>query len=332
MKNRFHLKISSTNVRLETTMQQKEETFQVIIDVIKNSTCFKALTIFADVLEIFMQRFSYTIKKVKDSYSYEFLLANKKCNVDADVFRKILDICPRVEGEELTKVQDDDATLTFLIDLGSKCPLHKYTNMYVDHMQQPWRTLTKSRGKGSQGKKTVDTSVEDVDVSKESKPEPIKKKAASRRVVKKKVIIFAADNIIPDPYVALELGKFISVTEAAKEEAARQVYATHVRIVTKSVPRPAKRRPSDLSQKLKGVQSLTPEEQEVADTMKALKEKKKTSKRQPGTRGSSEATSTIPRVLDESTVFSATSSKGTSTKPEIPDEEKVISEEKVILE
>ncbi|GJY22821.1 retrovirus-related pol polyprotein from transposon TNT 1-94 [Tanacetum coccineum] len=94
------VKISSTNVILETTMQQKEETFQVIIDVIKNSTCFKAFTITAE-----------------------------KCIVDAEVFRKILDICPRVEGEEFTKVQDDDATLTFLINLGYKGPLHKYTNI-----------------------------------------------------------------------------------------------------------------------------------------------------------------------------------------------------------
>ncbi|GJR02721.1 retrovirus-related pol polyprotein from transposon TNT 1-94 [Tanacetum coccineum] len=108
------VKISSTNVRLETSVQHKEETFQVVID---------------------------TIKKVKDSESYEFLLSNKKCIVDVEVFRKILDICPRVEGEEFTEVQDDDAALTFLIDLGYKGPLHKYTNMYVDHMHQAWRTL-----------------------------------------------------------------------------------------------------------------------------------------------------------------------------------------------
>ncbi|GKC68532.1 retrovirus-related pol polyprotein from transposon TNT 1-94, partial [Tanacetum coccineum] len=85
--------------------------------------------------------FWYTIKKVKDADFYEFLLANKKCKVDAEVFRKILDICPRVKGEEFTEVQDDDATHTFLTDLGYKGPLHKYTNMYVDHMSQPWRTL-----------------------------------------------------------------------------------------------------------------------------------------------------------------------------------------------
>ncbi|GKE80833.1 hypothetical protein Tco_1550833, partial [Tanacetum coccineum] len=135
------VKISSTNIRLETTMPQKEETFQVVIDIIKNSTCFKAFTIFANVLEIFMQQFWYTIKKVQDTYSYEFLLANKKCIVNAKVFRTILNICPRVEGEDFTYVSDDETALTFLLDLGYKGTLNKHTNMFVDHMHQPWRTL-----------------------------------------------------------------------------------------------------------------------------------------------------------------------------------------------
>ncbi|GJY33290.1 hypothetical protein Tco_0417759 [Tanacetum coccineum] len=128
------VKISSTNIRLETTLPQKEETFQVIIDVIKNSTCFKAFTISADVPEIFMQQFWYTIKKVQDIDSYEFLLANKKCIVNAKVFRTIIDICPRVEGVDFADVPDDDITLTFLIDLGYKGPLNRHTNMFVDHM------------------------------------------------------------------------------------------------------------------------------------------------------------------------------------------------------
>ncbi|GKC37233.1 hypothetical protein Tco_1049617 [Tanacetum coccineum] len=128
------VKISSTNIRLETTVSQKEETFQVVIDIIKNSTCFKAFTISADVPKIFMQQFWYTNKKVKDIESYEFLLANKKCTINAEVFRTILDICPRVEGVDLTDVPDDDTTLTFLVDLGYKGPLNMHTNMFVDHM------------------------------------------------------------------------------------------------------------------------------------------------------------------------------------------------------
>nr|GFA66886.1 hypothetical protein [Tanacetum cinerariifolium] len=163
--------------------------------------------------------FWYTIKKVKDSESYEFLLANKKCIVDAEVFRKILDNSLRVKGKESAEVQDGDATVTFLIDLGYKGPLHK-------------------------------------------------------RVVKKKVIIFVSENIIPDPDVAMEL---------------------------------------------------------AADAMQALKESKKTSRRQPCTEGSSEGTGRIPRVPDESTVVSATLSKGTGTKSGVPDEENVTLEANVIL-
>ncbi|GJS46553.1 hypothetical protein Tco_0596674 [Tanacetum coccineum] len=344
------VKISSTNVRLKTTLQQKEETFQVVIDVIKNSTCFKAFTITAEVPEIIMQQFWYTIKKVKDSESYEFLLANKKCIVDAEVFIKILDICPRVEGGEFTEVQYKMMMLPSpsLLTLGYKGPLHKYTNMYMDHMHQPWRTLAaiinkclsgktasndqlrkliidilwgisiekiigedyhvyglpipdmmlndaikrsesyqmflkystgqihpkKSRGKGSQGKKTSDTPVADVEASEESDLEPARKRIASRRVVKKKVIISAADNIIPDPDVALELGKSTSLIEAAEEEVTRQVHATHARIMIESEPEPTKKKT----------------EQEAADIMQALKESKKTSRRQPGTRGLNKGT------------------------------------------
>nr|GEU32920.1 copia protein [Tanacetum cinerariifolium] len=266
--------ISSTNIRLKTTVPEKEETFQVVIDIIKNFMCFKAFTISANVPKIFMQR-----------------------------FWTILDICLRMEGVDITDAPDDDITLTFLIDLGYKGSLNRHTNMFVDHMHQSWRTISaifnkclsrktispkKSRGKGSKGKKIVDDSQETVDVFEESEPEPAKKKTSSKRRVKKKVTISADDNIIFDDLnAALELA------------------------------------PS-----LKVVPSLTPQEQEVVDIMQALKKSKKTSKRQPSTRGSNEGIGSKPGVLDKSTVISTTSSEGTSSKPGVPDEEKDITKEK----
>ncbi|GKF93844.1 hypothetical protein Tco_0283544, partial [Tanacetum coccineum] len=57
----------------------------------------------------------------------------------------------------------------------------------------------------------------------------------------------------------------ISLTEAEEEAAARQVHATHARIVSESIPEPARRR-----------------------------------RRQPGTGGSDEGTGEIPGVPDES--------------------------------
>ncbi|GKE70037.1 hypothetical protein Tco_1528109 [Tanacetum coccineum] len=100
----------------------------------------------------------------------------------------------------------------------------------------------KSRGKGSQGKKTTDTHEVDVVVSEEYDPEPARKKTSSKRRVKKKVTLSANDNIISDdPDTVLELGKSISKTKAEEAEAVRQVHATHARIVTESVPEPTRR-------------------------------------------------------------------------------------------
>ncbi|GKF14122.1 hypothetical protein Tco_0055584 [Tanacetum coccineum] len=69
--------------------------------------------------------------------------------------------------------------------------------------------------------------------------------------------------------------------------------------------------------------SLHKEDSLAADIMKALKESKKMSKRQPRTGGSNEGTGNILGVPDESTVISRASSEGTGSKPGVPDEEKL---------
>ncbi|GJR27580.1 hypothetical protein Tco_1103812 [Tanacetum coccineum] len=278
------VKISSlTNVRLEITVQQKEETFQVIIDVIKNSMCFKAFTITAEVPEILMHQFWYTIKKVKDSESYEFLLANKKCIFDVEVFKKILDICLRVEGEEFTPEDGIVSRLKF-VRIGEdyqEYGLHVPDTMLNDTIIQSESYQMflkystgqippkKSRGKGSQGKKTTDTLMEDVDVSEECR-------------------------------FGIRIGSRSTRSVVIQD--------------TLSAP---KSKPATSKLKLKGIPSLTLEEQLAADTMQALKESKKPNRRQPGTGGSSEGTGIVPGVPDESIVVSATLSEGTSGDKEV---------------
>ncbi|GKD45705.1 hypothetical protein Tco_1270350, partial [Tanacetum coccineum] len=71
------VKISATNMRIEPTVPQNEETFQVFLDIIKASPCYKAFTIIADVPEIYMQQFWFTIKKTKKTPLYEFGLDDK---------------------------------------------------------------------------------------------------------------------------------------------------------------------------------------------------------------------------------------------------------------
>nr|GFA26628.1 hypothetical protein [Tanacetum cinerariifolium] len=235
-----------------------------------------------------MQHFWYTIKKVQDTDSYEFLLANKKCTVNVEVFRTILNICPRVEGEDFTDVLDDEVALTFLIDLGYKGLLNRHTNMFVDSYALAvenygciinkclfgktasndklrksridifWGMFNKdnippkkSRGKGSKGKKTVEESQETVNVSEESEPEsePNKKKTSYKRKVKKKVTLSADD-----------LSLVILIGKSSKS------------VVIQDTPSTPNSKPNTLKTKLIGAPSLTPQEQEAADIMQALKE------------------------------------------------------------
>ncbi|GJV46588.1 hypothetical protein Tco_1431124 [Tanacetum coccineum] len=400
------VQIEKCNIRIDPINTPKEITYQVVLDSLALSFLYPAFLITAEVPKIYMHQFWHTITKIKNSSSYKFKLDKKKCTIDVEVFRDILQICPRLPNKEFDAPPSDEEIVTFIKELGHRGNIKSATKVVVDQMPNHGETFAtiqqqvslpgnfpdftfrienrdckkqekvyyprftkaaipevmlndaikqsesylmfikystglippkKSRGKGSQRKKTVDDSQETVDVSKpkpKPKPEPVKRKTASRRLVKKKVTIFADDNIISnDPNIALELGKSISKTKAEEAEAPRQVHATHARIVTEFVPEPTKRRKlgkvtSDPPKKLKGVPSLTLKEQEAADTMQALKESRKTSKRKPGTRGSNEGTGTIPRVPDESTVVSATSSEGTKRESEYSKEDQIGDEEK----
>nr|GEZ80845.1 hypothetical protein [Tanacetum cinerariifolium] len=203
----------------------------------------------------------------------------------------------------------------------------------------------KTRSKGSQGKKAnVFAKPASVEESDESDSEPARQQTSSRRVIKKKVSISANDNIILELDVALELEKSTILIEATEEEVARQVHATQERIMTESGPDLARRRPSgiafgdissmskklsiDPSQKLKSVQTLTPEEQLVADTMQELKAISKATRNQIHVRGSSQGTGSKLRVPDESIVTHTTSSEGTGNDEDIPWESTNKDEEK----
>ncbi|GJT69528.1 hypothetical protein Tco_1028814 [Tanacetum coccineum] len=148
------VKISTTNVRIDPTMTHKEEAYQVILDIIKNTTFYKAFLATADVPEICMQQFWHTVTKIKESTFYEFKLENKKCQFDVEVFRKDLDICPRVQGKEFLEPPSEEELLTFLIGLRYKGELTHLPKILIDYIHQPWRTLASIINKCLSGKTT----------------------------------------------------------------------------------------------------------------------------------------------------------------------------------
>ncbi|GJW02351.1 hypothetical protein Tco_1561207 [Tanacetum coccineum] len=253
-------------MRIDPTMPQKEETYQVILDIIKNTTCYNVCLITADVPEIFMQQ-----------------------------LWKILDIYQIVQGKEFVEPPYEESVLAFLIELAYKGQLNKLPSMFVDYMHQPWRTLAAIINKFLSGKtsnndhvrksridifwgmfhkKNIDyppftrfTKLKDDGVLNRLKfvrtgedfqeygrvipdtmlTKEIKQSEAYQTFLalstgqkgkkasvtpKKKSLISADDNIIPKPDVALELGKSISQTEAEIAEEERRLHETHERLVT----------------------------------------------------------------------------------------------------
>ncbi|GKB31978.1 hypothetical protein Tco_0871379 [Tanacetum coccineum] len=97
------VKVGSSNMRIDPTKTQKEATYQVVLDIIKLSSCYNAFLITADVPEIYMQQFWFTVTKIKKSSFYQFQLDGQKFEVDVELFQKILRICPRVPNKEFVE-------------------------------------------------------------------------------------------------------------------------------------------------------------------------------------------------------------------------------------
>ncbi|GJV82189.1 hypothetical protein Tco_1518059 [Tanacetum coccineum] len=298
-------------MRIDLTLTQKEETYQVILDIIKNSSCYNAFLITVDVPEIYMQQFWFT---------------------------KILLICPRVLDEEFIVPPSHDSLVTFLNELGYKGQLKQLSAMtdsgnpelkscggsYINIIKDDGVLgRLKFIGKGEltqvYGKPIPDMMLNDKIKNSESYQTflslstglvPLKigrgKGAKEKRETftpKKKSYITADDNILPDPDEALKLRMSISKTKAeiAKEEG--RVHKTHAHLVTK---KPTGDKGSDEANDEQEVRLIrrrpivkTEEEQLAADTKKAIKASKKAKRIQQQSVGSSEGAGITLEVPDE---------------------------------
>ncbi|GKF92391.1 hypothetical protein Tco_0279110 [Tanacetum coccineum] len=90
-----------------------------------------------EVLEIYMHQFWNTIKKIEKTYAYDFKLDKKKCRVDTEVFREILQIYPLLPDQDSMELPLEEDLLTFIKELGyfSKCDM--LSTIQIDQMHQP---------------------------------------------------------------------------------------------------------------------------------------------------------------------------------------------------
>ncbi|GKA82541.1 hypothetical protein Tco_0789289 [Tanacetum coccineum] len=91
----------------------------ITLEALKLSSCYPAFKITTEVPEIYMRQFWNTIKKIGKTYAYDFKLDKKKCRVDTEVFRKILQICPRLPDQDFVELPSEEDLLTFIKELGA---------------------------------------------------------------------------------------------------------------------------------------------------------------------------------------------------------------------
>nr|GEV43809.1 hypothetical protein [Tanacetum cinerariifolium] len=126
-------------MRIDPEKTQKEPTYQVVLDALALTNCYLAFLITVDVPVIYMQQFWVTINK--HGSSYQFKIDKKRFFVDMEVFREILQICPRIPDQEFDEPPFKEEILSFIKELSHTGKIKNINAMVVDYMHQPWRTF-----------------------------------------------------------------------------------------------------------------------------------------------------------------------------------------------
>ncbi|GJS74220.1 reverse transcriptase domain-containing protein [Tanacetum coccineum] len=131
--------IGKCNMRMNPGMKPKEPTYQLALDVLTLTTCYPAFLITSEVPVIYMHQFWATVTKHKSSY--RFKIDNKKFSVNVELFRDILNICPRIQDQEFNEPPTEKEALSFIRELGHSGEIKYIIDVIVDHLHQLWRTF-----------------------------------------------------------------------------------------------------------------------------------------------------------------------------------------------
>ncbi|GJS11712.1 hypothetical protein Tco_0368508 [Tanacetum coccineum] len=121
-----HCIIGKCNMRINPAMKPKEPTYQVVLDAFALTTCYHAFLITADVPVIYMHQFWDTA--TKHTASYRFKINNKRFSVNVEVFREILNICPKVPGKEFDEPPTKKEALSFICELGHSGEIREFAS------------------------------------------------------------------------------------------------------------------------------------------------------------------------------------------------------------
>nr|GEW15827.1 retrovirus-related Pol polyprotein from transposon TNT 1-94 [Tanacetum cinerariifolium] len=117
------LRIGKRNFRLRLDITSKESTLQVVYDVLRLTSFYKAFLVTADVPEIYMQEIWATA--IVHHHSIHFKMDNKKRIVNLEYFMRMLHICPRLPNQTSDELLFEEEILGFFRYLGYSGEIRK---------------------------------------------------------------------------------------------------------------------------------------------------------------------------------------------------------------
>ncbi|GKD19872.1 hypothetical protein Tco_1209030, partial [Tanacetum coccineum] len=69
------------------------------------------------------------------------MINKKKDSLDVDIFRVILQFCPKIQGQEFKDLPLEHDIVSFIRDLGHSRDIIYLSDVSVDYLHQPWRAF-----------------------------------------------------------------------------------------------------------------------------------------------------------------------------------------------
>nr|GEV00202.1 ribonuclease H-like domain-containing protein [Tanacetum cinerariifolium] len=133
------LRIGRSNFHLLSDIKSKESTLQLVYDVLRLTSFFKAFLVTADVPKIYMQEFWATT--IIHHHSIQFKIDNKKHIVNLESFKEMLHICPRLPHQPFVEPPFKEEILAFLRFLRHSGAIKRLTDVNINKLHQPWRSF-----------------------------------------------------------------------------------------------------------------------------------------------------------------------------------------------
>nr|GEV37108.1 retrovirus-related Pol polyprotein from transposon TNT 1-94 [Tanacetum cinerariifolium] len=145
---------TSGSAQIPRGLKPKEETFQVVLDVLALTPCYPAFVITADVPKVYMHQFWNFVYKHYDFYSFK-IDKKKRFKLTLEVFRDIFQIFPKIEDQDFNALPSEEDTISFLRELDHTRVINSLNDVVIDQMHQPWRNFAALINRSLFGKTTA---------------------------------------------------------------------------------------------------------------------------------------------------------------------------------